>query len=1145
MKKHLNPTLFALVFSLIGTQLHAQCTASITSNRSNPTCSGDTVTLTASTTGTGAVSLKWSTGETTSSIKVTQSAIYTITAIVGTCTTNARKVVLIADYVYKDSIVATDADQTGRLTRNGTASTCAGKTCPGANTTVGTRDYDSYFFSNNSSNAVCATIGMMQNCGGNSIFAAAYSSYSPTSLCTNYMGDMGLSSTDTQFFSVTVPANSNFYVIVSSINVTGSTGTCKNYTLWVDLPRTRVSIDTFGGNCYKEKFAFTNPSAVAYKWSTGQTSQTIEVPNSGNFKVVSTFGNQGCKDSATRNITVFPLPQLNITGGGVFCQETAPLLTATGASTYLWSNGVTKDTNRVNTSGNYTVTGTSSNGCKLDKKVKVILADYAISDSITASDNDVNGRITRDANPSKCSSSKTCPGVFTTSGVRDYDIHTFSNMTATSVCAKIALGTACVGSNAIFGAVYSALNTNDLCSGYIGDLGSSPLNDTGFFEVNVAAFSSISVVVSAVGTGASCKGYNLWVEMPRAANKIDTNTQNCLYSKTATAPYGANNYLWSTGKTSIGISVPSSGLYTVQMKFGNHGCTNSASANITVLPLPNLTVSKGGVYCANTPAGLKAIGGNSYTWNTTETTDSITITQSGQYTVTATNQFGCLKSASRVVIIGDYAFTDSIKASDLDVTGRITRDGNASTCGTAKTCPGVFSIIGTRDYDIYTITNPYASSVCANITVGTICGDINSIFASAYSNFNPSSLCSGYLADLGTSSNADTTFFSFNIPASSSIKLVISAINTGGSCGKYSVWVNIPRPVLKLTVSPLQTFCGPKGSTTMSVNNTQPSTLLWSTGANTSSITAKDTGIYTVLASYGNRGCSSTQQFRIISDRPDVEIAPANAVSCNGSPVVLKASGKIKPGTLFIWSNGGGIKDSATFTPSANTTYSLFASYNNCVDTSTRLVKLATSSSASRKDSICFGGKFIFGSKTLETAGTYQRVIPNAAGCDSTINLNLFVRPALQPTVVQNGNLLSTQTFKTYQWQFNRTDLPGENKQQTTPNNSGKFRVYVSDNHACVDTSAEFTVVMASTVRFGNMQVQVFPNPTDGLLNLRTDFAQNLHYTLHDMQGKEILCGDFTQETQLNLTAFAPGIYNVSLTDETGHSHTFRIIRNR
>jgi hypothetical protein len=64
---------------------------------------------------------------------------------------------------------------------------------------------------------------------------------------------------------------------------------------------------------------------------------------------------------------------------------------------------------------------------------------------------------------------------------------------------------------------------------------------------------------------------------------------------------------------------------------------------------------------------------------------------------------------------------------------------------------------------------------------------------------------------------------------------------------------------------------------------------------------------------------------------------------------------------------------------------------NGCDSLVTLQLSINSPSSASISASICAGQSYAFGSQSLTTAGTFNRTIPNAVGCDSVITLQLSV----------------------------------------------------------------------------------------------------------------------------------------------------------
>jgi hypothetical protein len=102
---------------------------------------------------------------------------------------------------------------------------------------------------------------------------------------------------------------------------------------------------------------------------------------------------------------------------------------------------------------------------------------------------------------------------------------------------------------------------------------------------------------------------------------------------------------------------------------------------------------------------------------------------------------------------------------------------------------------------------------------------------------------------------------------------------------------------------------------------------------------------------------------------------------CNGEQVTLTASGSQN----YSWNNG--VVHGAPFSPTNTLNYIVTADSAGCqsADTLTVFVNQPTNSTLNETalDSFTLNGQ------TYTQSGTYIQVIPNAAGCDSTITLNL------------------------------------------------------------------------------------------------------------------------------------------------------------
>jgi hypothetical protein len=136
-------------------------------------------------------------------------------------------------------------------------------------------------------------------------------------------------------------------------------------------------------------------------------------------------------------------------------------------------------------------------------------------------------------------------------------------------------------------------------------------------------------------------------------------------SATLNAGSGYASYVWSTGQTNATITVNSPGKYyvTVTNSFGCHG---SDTTQVAQLASPSPFITGGLSLCAG-PTTLNAGGGYSaYSWSTGETTQTINVNSSGNYSVTVIDINGCTGSASVTTA------KDSLPAAPGPINGLIT-----------------------------------------------------------------------------------------------------------------------------------------------------------------------------------------------------------------------------------------------------------------------------------------------------------------------------------------------------------------------------------------------------------------------------------------------------------------------------------------
>ena len=168
-----------------------------------------------------------------------------------------------------------------------------------------------------------------------------------------------------------------------------------------------------------------------------------------------------------------------------------------------------------------------------------------------------------------------------------------------------------------------------------------------------------------------------------------------------------------------------------------------AQLNLTVNPLPNVTISGESAFCFGGSTTLTADGATTYTWGN-ETTAELTVTEAGVYMVTGTDSNGCANTASvevvmnvlpTVTISGETAFCLG-GSTTLTASGATTYAwGNETTAALTVTEAGTYTVTGT---DANNCVNTASVEVTVNaLPTVTINGD-NAFCAGASTNLTAS-----------------------------------------------------------------------------------------------------------------------------------------------------------------------------------------------------------------------------------------------------------------------------------------------------------------------------------------------------------------------------------------------------------------------
>jgi len=186
--------------------------------------------------------------------------------------------------------------------------------------------------------------------------------------------------------SITLANNSmssqlwNTGAITSSISVS-STGEYSIVTTDTNGCQSRdtISIDiyTVPSQDWADTIAYCSDTAVlltsksfdTYLWNTGDTTQSVSLNTAGMYSLYFE-DNQGCSNTDSAYVNIHSLPNIELGNDTAFCGDSLLLALAPGNS-FSWSNGDTLSYTTINTSGDYSISVTDSNGCSSSDTVNV------------------------------------------------------------------------------------------------------------------------------------------------------------------------------------------------------------------------------------------------------------------------------------------------------------------------------------------------------------------------------------------------------------------------------------------------------------------------------------------------------------------------------------------------------------------------------------------------------------------------------------------------------------------------------------------------------------------------------------------------------------------------------------------------------
>ena len=116
--------------------------------------------------------------------------------------------------------------------------------------------------------------------------------------------------------------------------------------------------------CIGDSLFLNGSGGMSYNWNNGVTDGVYFAPLFSNTYTVTGTDINGCINTDTVAVTVNPLPSVSTGADQTVCENDTITVSGSGASTYVWDNGVTDNVPfTITNTTSFIVTGTDVNGC--------------------------------------------------------------------------------------------------------------------------------------------------------------------------------------------------------------------------------------------------------------------------------------------------------------------------------------------------------------------------------------------------------------------------------------------------------------------------------------------------------------------------------------------------------------------------------------------------------------------------------------------------------------------------------------------------------------------------------------------------------------------------------------------------------------
>jgi 3'-phosphoadenosine 5'-phosphosulfate sulfotransferase (PAPS reductase)/FAD synthetase len=625
-----------------------------------------------------------------------------------------------------------------------------------------------------------------------------------------------------------------------------------------------VSISPVAPICNGQSATLTASGATSYTWDNevGAGNDKVVSPATTTTYTVTGTDANGCTNTASVTVTVNQLPTVSIGQVSPICAGQNTTLTASGASSYSWDNGVGAGNDKLvspATTTTYTVTGTGANGCTNTATVTVSVNQLPTV-SISAVAPICNGQ----------------SATLTASGATSY---TWDN--------EVGAGNDKVVSPATT-TTYTVTGT-----------GANGCTNTASVTVTVNQLPTVSI--SAVDP--ICAG------------------QNATLSAS-----GATSYAWDnevgTGNDKV-VSPATTTTYTVTGT-DNNNCSNTATITVTVNQLPNISISTVNPICAGQNATLTANGANSYSWNNNlgeGNNKQVSPATTTSYTVTGTGANGCTNTASVTVTVNQLPTVSISEVSPIcnGQSTTLTASGATSYTWDNNLGEGDSKQVSPATTTTYTVTGT-DDNTCSNTATVTV--TVNQLPTVSISEVSP--ICNGQSATLTASGATSYTWDNEvgegngkQVSPATTTSYTVTGTDNNNCSNTASITITVNQ-LPSVSISAVDPICNGQSATLTASGATS---YTWDNNlgeGDSKQVSPATTTTYTVTGTDANT-CSNTATVTVtVNQLPNVSISEVSPI-CNGQSATLTASGA----TSYSWSGELGSNNPLTVNPTESTSYTV------------------------------------------------------------------------------------------------------------------------------------------------------------------------------------------------------------------------------